>query len=135
MSARILMTLFLTGPLGGCSLVFTSGPPSESQRNAAFSCTTSYAAPILDVAWATYALATTAAEKQGGIGAEDVSLSALWIGSAAYGIWNVRRCRGAIEEANRRTDASLRFLVGAAGTPLGPVPKRSWPQWSAGGNR
>ena len=111
MLPRLLSIVLLVAPLGGCSLVFTSGPPPESDRGVAFSCTTSYAAPVLDLAWAGYALAATAAEKTGGIGAIDVSLSALWSGAAAYGIWNVSRCRKAIDEVNRQADPRQASLL------------------------
>lgn len=100
MLSRLCLTALLSATLGGCSLAFTSGPPPEDQRGAAFSCTTSYAAPVLDLAWTGYALGAAAAEKNGGIGGVDIALSALWVGSAAYGIWNVTRCEQAIREAN-----------------------------------
>ncbi|NNF14573.1 MAG: hypothetical protein HKN72_15200 [Gemmatimonadetes bacterium] len=102
MRSRLCLIVLLAGSLGGCSLAFTGGPPPEGERGAAFGCTTSYAAPVLDLAWVGYALAATAAEKNGGVGAGDIALSSLWAGSAAYGVWNVTRCQAAIEEAQRR---------------------------------
>ncbi len=102
MIVRLLLILLLAASSTGCSLAFTSGPPKESERGPVFSCTTSYLAPILDLVWVGYALSATAAEKTGGAGGGDIALSALWIGSAAYGFRNVSRCKTAIEEATRR---------------------------------
>ena len=128
MIARLILMMLFTATLGGCSLVFTSGPPPPAERGAAFSCTTSYIAPILDLAWITFALAATAAEKTGGIAAGDIALGALWGGSAAYGIWNATRCRAAIEKADQRlgTPAELE----RRSRPGPPDPVARWPSWT-----
>jgi hypothetical protein len=129
MIARFILIVCLAAPLGGCSLVFTSGPPSLPERGRAFACTTSFAAPLLDLLWVTYAFAATAAEKTGGLGVEDVALSSIWIGSAAYGGWNASRCRAAIRNANRRADSAQEHRERLHLVPLGPVANRSWPRW------
>jgi hypothetical protein len=130
MIARLILMMAFTATLGGCSLVFTSGPPPPAERGAAFSCTTSYVAPILDLAWVTYALAATAAEKTGGIGTEDIALGAVWGGSAAYGIWNATRCRAAIEEADQRLGTPAELERRSRAGPLGPVAIPTWPSWT-----
>lgn len=119
--ARLCSTALLAASLGGCSLAFTSGPPPEAERGSAFSCTTSYAAPVLDLAWVGYALAATNAEKSGGIGGGDIALSALWVGSAAYGIVNVTRCKSAIDNANLYQGRLAARPPSAPQQPLGPV--------------
>ena len=119
--ARLCSTAFLAASLGGCSLAFTSGPPPEAERGAAFSCTTSYAAPVLDLAWVAYVLAATNAEKRGGIGGGDIALSLPWVGSAAYGIVNVTRCEAAIDQANVYQGRLEAHPPTAPQRPLGPV--------------
>lgn len=125
MRTHILLLLLFACPLSGCSLVFTSGPPPPSQRGNVFSCTTSYAAPILDVAWMSYALAA-AGEKTGGIDAGDIVLSALWVGSAGYGVRNIRRCKHAMEEAVRRTVELAVTTAGSSVVRRRPIEQRLW---------
>ena len=103
-TAARLATLALALPLAGCSVVFVRGPAPPSERTRPVECTTSPLAPVLDLAWVGYALAATAAEKTGGIGAEDVALSTIWVGSAAYGVVNIDRCHSAHRDAERAAE-------------------------------
>lgn len=128
MRLRLLTCFVLAGPLAGCSLLFTSGPPPASQRSKAFACTTSPVAPLLDLAWAGYLLAAASAEQRDGISGGDIAISALWLGSAAYGIWNGVECRKAIDDAERRVDdpsLQLRPLPRAPVPDASPSPSRN----------
>ena len=131
MRVRTIVGLLLAGPLAGCSFLFTSGPPPPTQRGEAFACTTFSVAPVLDLTWAGYGLAAASAERRDGIGGGDIALASVWIGSAAYGIWNIIECRKAINEANRRAPGVTSPSLLSIRTPVAPLPHAWPPTWSA----
>jgi len=103
---RVIGLLVATSVLSSCSFAFVRGPGPVEQRSDPVECTSSSVAPLLDLAWVGYALAATSAEKNGGIGAEDIALSSIWVGSAAYGFVTMARCQSAKGAAARASDAA-----------------------------
>ena len=119
--------LVLASQLAGCSLLFVRGPPPETQpATTAFTCTSRFTAPVLDLVWVAYVTAAVSADEQfGGLHGSDYALGALWVGSAAYGFRKVSACRSAIEEANRAAaEARSRFQI------EGGVSGKQYPQWA-----
>jgi hypothetical protein len=98
---------------GGCSFIFSEGPPVQHQRLPYFDCSTSYAPPVLDTIWgglngigALVALGQTDAEWNRNNGNNNrsavVGIGLGWLAlsgaSALYGYSKVGACHAAKEQ-------------------------------------
>ncbi len=109
MAGRVLIPVLVLFPLGGCSLAFVDGPsPSPSPSGNA--CTTSYAAPTLDLLGvpATFvlgfgfggfersleAVAPDDDDTFGNLEKASLAASGTLLVSSVYGLVQVGRCRG-----------------------------------------
>ena len=143
-----LATLTATD-LGGCSLIFTEGPPAQHRQMPYFDCSSDYGGPAGDLAFAAIfsgAGVYTATQSnedfkrqnpditKGAAIASDLVAGALIAGAAVYGIMKVNRCR----EAQRELAARITRLAPPPGAgfpppgpawspPPGPPPPGSWP--------
>lgn len=110
---RVLATAVLAAMalnLAGCSLLFTSAPPSNYKELNSFSCTESEAAPILDVVGAALNLLGAVAiagnkeayENPDQAVAVGLAWTAALSGSAVFGFSNAKKCREARTEAGNR---------------------------------
>lgn len=105
MRTRAIAFLLLVPHLGACSFAFVRGPPAGHEGMAAFACTTSSTAPVLDLVWLSYMTLASVAEN-GSWGAADIAVGGAYAGSAFYGFKTSARCRAAISEANLRPAAT-----------------------------
>jgi hypothetical protein len=113
-AVRLLSVLLLLD-LGACSVVFVHEPPRENERDKAFGCTTSMAAPTADVVLAALQLAGLAyiSDSQSDSSTKDsmVGIGGAWlglyIGSAIWGFRKVGACRQALREEDPEGNADL----------------------------
>jgi hypothetical protein len=127
MSAVALLT---SVSVCGCSFIFTDGPPPNHERLPAFSCSTSYAPPVLDTVWAGlngFGMATAAGKSDEEWKASGnkydrstvIGVGLLWLvvsgASAIYGYQKVASC----------TDAREKLAQRQSRTP------RAWPRYPA----
>jgi hypothetical protein len=112
MTSALLLAAVATG---GCSAIFTKGPPPDHAYTARFDCSTSYAPPILDTIWAglngagaAIALSKSDAEwkrTQTNDRAATIAVGLTWLAvsgaSAIYGYKTVSDCHEAREPHRR----------------------------------
>jgi hypothetical protein len=114
--SRFLIVFVVLFVLGGCSFVFTHGPPADHPKRKVFDCSTSQAAPIIDAAIAgfqtfrvIYATTQDDSDYQDfpisrgadiGVG---IGLTALFFVSSLYGYATISDCEEAKEALYERT--------------------------------
>ena len=141
LSRRLLTTALVAFPLNGCSLTFVNGP-SSAPSPSGNACTTSYAAPMLDLLGvpATFALGFGFGgfeRSLDAIGPDDddtfgnlekasLAASGALLVSSVYGLVQVGRCRGSREAGGGSPLLPNRF----GHRFLGDVPDRRVPAGS-----
>ena len=124
---RIFVPVLAILPLGGCSLAFVNGP-SSSPSPSRSSCTTSYAAPALDLLGvpATFvlgfgsggfersleALGPNDDETFGNLEKASLAASGVLLASGVYGLFQVGRCRRSNRDSRSKGDVSRNGRAG-----------------------
>ena len=133
------MAVFVIGGVvlalgGGCSFLFSEGPPADHERRTHFVCGTSYAPPVLDtIAAGLFGLIGTAEpdesltqDQQDGVRVTMIGAALLTAGAAVYGYMAVSDCRQAT--AMREADVARgRFLPPPYGVAPHGAPPPTWP--------
>jgi hypothetical protein len=123
---RPIATLLCLPLAGGCSFIFSEGPPAQHQMMPYFDCSSSYAPPVIDTLWGGLNLvgafiAMSASEEdwrargnrvsRGAAIGVGLAWAALSGSSAVYGYNKVGQCKQA------KNELQLRHLEGPPGRP------------------